>query len=95
MTRDQPPERDRLTALETGTAHLRELMDIRHQQNSERFSELAERNRVQDLELARLVKQLGDQIDGIKDQLWRGLKWLGGLLCATVLSVVLKALGLI
>lgn len=91
----EPPERERLMAVETGIAHLRELMDIRHQQSSERFGELAERNRVQDQEQARLVKQLGEEIEEIKGELWRGLKWFGGLLCATILSVVLKALGLI
>lgn len=88
-------ERDRLTALETTIAHQRELMDIRHQQSCERFLELAERNRVQDQEHMMLVKELRAEFTGIKEGLWRFLKWLGGLLSATILSVVLKWFGLI
>lgn len=89
------PERDRLMALESGTAHLREIMDIRHQQSLDCFAELKDRNRVQDQEQLQLTRDLTIQIEEIKEELWRGLKWLGGSLCAVILSVALKALGLL
>jgi hypothetical protein len=96
MTGHHPmPERDRLTALETTIGNQRELMDIRHQQSCERFLELAERNRIQDQEHTSLVKELRAEFTGIKEGVWRFLKWFGGLLFVTALSVVLKAYGLI
>lgn len=83
------------TAWETGVAHLRELMEIKDQQRSKELAELWERNRWQDQEQARLAKELTDEIKAIRELLWSGLKWLGGLTGGTLLSVMLKQLGLL
>ncbi len=80
---------------EAGMRHLREIIDLRHDQAEKKFGELDERNRVQDREMERLGAQLGGEIKAIRNELWLGIKWAAGLLFVTLLSVVLKAQGLI
>jgi hypothetical protein len=86
---------DRIAALEAGLAHLRELVAWRHETTSQRISELIAHNRFQDTEAEKLATKLGREIEKIEETLWSGLKWLGAALITTLLSVVLKALGLV
>lgn len=88
MTEKQLPTAD-------GMRHLREIVDIRHQAIMEKFRELDERNRVQDKEMETLGRHLGAEIQKMKDTLWQFLKWAGGLISATILSVTLKWFGLL
>lgn len=78
-----------------GVGHLREILDIRLQQVWAKFAELGEHNRSQDLEQEKLAKTLSEEIKAIRELMWSALKWLGGLLGATLLSVTLKQLGLL
>lgn len=86
---------ERISSLETGLAHMAELAREREARNGERFRELLERNRVQDLEAEKLAEKLGAEIKELQATLWSGLKWLGGLLAVTLLSIVLNKLGLV
>ena len=97
MTETAPPSNptDRIIALEAGLAHLREAMSWRHETTSQRIAELIAHNKVQDTEAEKLATKLGREIEKIEETLWSGLKWLGGALVTTLLSVVLKALGLV
>lgn len=89
MTEKQlPPTAD-------GMRHLREIMDIQHRQTTEKFAELDRRNRVQDKEMEALGKALSAKIEAMKDALWSFLKWAGGLISVTILSVTLKWFGLL
>jgi hypothetical protein len=92
---DQPASMERLTTLESRVAHLRELMDERDRTTSMRITDLIAHNRVQDMEAEKLADRLGKKIEDIQATLWSGLKWLGGTLILTLLSVVLKTLGLL
>jgi hypothetical protein len=86
---------DRITALEGGLAHLRELINLRHETTSQRIAELIAHSRLQDIEAEKRATKLGEEIEKIEETLWSGLKWLGAALVTTLLSVALKALGLV
>jgi F0F1-type ATP synthase delta subunit len=86
---------ERLTTLEARVAHIRELMDERDRGFTTRIAELISHNRLQDQEQEKLIERLSDKIEEIQAILWNALKWLGGLLATTLLSVALKTLGLI
>ncbi len=92
---EQAASTERLTTLEARVAHIRELMDERDKGVSTRIAELIAHNRLQDQEQEKLIERLGVKIEEIQATLWSGLKWLGGLLATTLLSVVLKTLGLV
>jgi hypothetical protein len=86
---------DRLTALETGMAHIREVAAIRERQLSDRIAELAAHNHVQDMEAEKQADRLGKEIEKLRETAWSFIKWLGGTLFAVLSSVVLKTLGLV
>jgi hypothetical protein len=86
---------EKLLTLEAAMAHMRELALVREQMNTKEIEELKGHNRIQDQEAKELAKTLGEKIEQIHATLWSGLKWLGGLLATTLLSVVLKTLGLV
>ena len=86
---------ERLITVEAAIAHMRELASIREQVTAQRIETLVAHNRFQDQEQEKLAERLGKKIDEIQATLWSGLRWLGALFGTTLLSVVLKTLGLV
>lgn len=87
--------RERLTALETGLHHFQQISEMQDRQIREAFERVRARNDKQDSNLETLEERLILKIEAIYGLLWSGMKWGGGLLAVTLLSVVLKALNLV
>ena len=85
----------RLTAAETGLRHFQEIFEIRRTQFEAAIAMLTEHNRKQDRDLETMEERLQHKIGEIYALLWSGMKWGGGLLASTLLTIVLKALQLI
>lgn len=100
MTGTAPPDgdgklRERLMVLETGLRHFQHICDMRHDQTQEAFARLDSRNDRQDSDLEVLEEKLLGKIEVIYTLLWSGMKWGGGLVAATLLTVLLKASNLL
>lgn len=103
---DDRTTRERLTALEGGLNHFRQISDIRNQQIGKALTErnqqiwaalteLKQHNRHQDSEREKLEELLLAKIAEIYAMLWSGMKWLAAFLVTTTFGIILKALGLI
>lgn len=85
----------RLTAVEHGLRHFRELMDAKYQHVWQSLDELKKHNNQQDAEREVMEEKLLVRIAEIYQLLWSGMKWLGALFATTLLTIVLKASGLV
>lgn len=97
---EKPPQddgamRERLTAMEDGLRHFREICEMRDDRIREAFERVKGRNDKQDAEMDILEERLLVKIEGIYGLLWSIMRWGGGLIAATLLSVILKALNLV
>ena len=98
MTSSIPPRDDlagRLTALENGLTHYREMQALRQQQTDKELEELRAHNRRQDEDRAVMEEKLLSKVQEVYVLLWSGMKWLGSLFAVTLLTFVLKALKLL
>lgn len=84
----------RLTVVEEGLKHSRELQQLQNTQTATKLGEHSARisQTANDLEV--LEEKLLTKIEGVRELLWSGMKWLGAMLALTLLTIVLKALGL-
>lgn len=85
----------RLTAVEHGLRHFRELMDTRNQHIWQALEELKKQNNRQDADREVMEEKLLVRIAEIYQLLWSGMRWLGALFATTLLGIVLKALGMV
>ncbi len=99
MTNTTPPSdgntRERLTAMEDGLRHFREICEMRDRAIHEAFDRVRTQNEKQDIKMEVLEEHLMAKIEGIYKRLWSIMTWGGGLIAATLLSIVLKALNLV
>jgi hypothetical protein len=92
---DETALTERLITLEAAVAHMREMALVRESMTTQAIADLKMHNSLQDQEQQKLADRLGRKIEEIQATLWSCLRWLGGLLATTLLSVVLKTLGLV
>jgi hypothetical protein len=85
----------RLTAVEHGLRHFRELMDTRHSHVWQWLEKLEKHNSQQDADREVMEEKLLVRIAEIYQLLWSGMKWLGALFATTLLTIALKASGLV
>lgn len=87
--------RERLTVMEDGLRHSREISQMRDQAIREAFKRIETRNEKQDRNLEALEERLLLKIEKIFSLLWSGIRWGGSVLAVTLLTMVLKALNLV
>lgn len=92
--RDEPSTRERLTAMESGLLHFRQISDIRNQQIWDALTQIKDHNRRQDTDLEVMEEKLLAKIGKIYALLWSGMKWLNAFLITTASAIVLKLLGI-
>jgi hypothetical protein len=85
----------RLAAVEHRLHHFREIADLRHSHVWQLLDELKKHNNQQDADREVMEEKLLGKIEEIYDLLWSGMKWLGALFATTLLTIVLKASGLV
>lgn len=87
--------RERLTVLETGLQHFQAICDMRNDLTREAFLRMDHRNNKHEMDLEVLEESLLAKIEAIYTLLWSAMRWGGGLIAATLLSVILKASNLL
>lgn len=99
MTDTVPPPddadiRERLTALEIGLRHSREISKMQDRQYAAELKTLHDLTARQDDLIGALEEKLLGKVEQVHRLLFSGLKWLGALLAGTLLTIVLKISGL-
>lgn len=100
MTENSAPPTDsnvfyRVEAVEQRLGHFREMMDTRHQHILQSLEDLKSHNNRQDADREVMEEKLLVRIAEIYQLLWSGMKWLGAFFGTTLLTIVLKASGLV
>ena len=99
MTENSVPPTDstasRLTAVEHGLSHFREMTETKLQHTWAALNDLRHHNNKQDADREAMEEKLLIRIAEIYQLLWSGMKWLGGLFATTLLAIVLKASGVL
>lgn len=85
----------RLAAVEHRLDHFREIADLRHSHVWQSLEELKKHNNQQDADREVMEEKLLVRIAEIYQLLWSGMKWLGALFASTLLTIALKAFGLV
>jgi hypothetical protein len=100
MTEETPPllinaiDR-RLTELEAGLQHFREVFNIQQGHLWQRITDMQNRCDQLDEHIDEIDEKMLQKTESFQQMQWRVVGWGGGLLVATLLSIVLKALKLL